>query len=137
MSKNPLILRVKIKFYIFPSEYGNEVNDRLYKIYFYFLWSEHKFGYKAFQLYIIYFYYFLQPEQRQERRFKMLKFNVKRVGELLDNEGLWLNQCGNLFSVPGFGEIIDVRYDCPEEELGCIITFADGFEMDFDEQFAN
>lgn len=65
----------------------------------------------------------------------MLKFNVKRVGELLDNEGLWLNQCGNLFSVPGFGEIIDVRYDCPEEELGCIITFADGFEMDFDEQF--
>ena len=68
-----------------------------------------------------------------ERRSKMLKFNVKRVGELLDNEGLWLNQCGNLFSVPGYGEIIDVRYDCPEEELGCIITFADGFEMDFDE----
>ena len=65
----------------------------------------------------------------------MTKFNVKRVGELLDNEGLWLNQCGNLFSVPGFGEIIDVRYDYPEEELGCIITFADGFEMDFDEQF--
>ena len=65
----------------------------------------------------------------------MLKFNVKRVGELLDDTGLWLNQCGNLFSVPGFGEIVDVRYDCPEEEVGCVITFADGFEMDFDEQF--
>ena len=37
MSKNSLILRVKIKFYIFPSEYENDVNDYLYKIYFYFL----------------------------------------------------------------------------------------------------
>ena len=64
----------------------------------------------------------------------MLKFNVAKVGALLDNEGLWLGQCGNCFYVSGYGEIIDVRYDCPEEELGCIITFADGFEMDFDEQ---
>ena len=48
MSKNSLILRVKIKFYIFPSEYENDVNDYLYKIYFYFLWSDHKFAYKAF-----------------------------------------------------------------------------------------
>ena len=65
----------------------------------------------------------------------MLKFNVAKVGSLLDNEGLWLGQCGNCFYVPQFGEIVDVRYECPEEELGCIITFADGFEMDFDEQF--
>ena len=77
--------------------------------------------------------YFVTPEQQARKESKMLKFNVKRVGRLLDDAGLWLNQCGNLFSVPGFGEIVDVRYECPEEELGCIITFADGFEMDFDE----
>ena len=48
MSKNSLILRVKIKFYIFPSKYENDVNDHLHQNTYYFLWSEHKFGYKAF-----------------------------------------------------------------------------------------
>ena len=33
MSKNSLILRVKIKFYIFPSKYENDVNDYLYNIF--------------------------------------------------------------------------------------------------------
>ena len=125
MSKNSLILRVKIKFYIFPSKYENDVNDYLYNI---FCGQITNLVIRLLTLYYKFFIIFLV-----ERRFKMTKFNVKRVGELLDNEGLWLNQCGNLFSVPGFGEIVDVRYDCPEEEVGCVITFADGFEMDFDE----
>ena len=91
--------------------------------------------YKAFLAlyYKLFIIFIVQINGHHERRSKMLMFNVKRVGELLDNEGLWLNQYGNLFSVPGFGEIIDVRYDCPEEELGCIITFADGFVMGIDE----
>ena len=47
MSKNSQILRVKIKFYIFPSEYENDVNDHLY---FIFCGQITNFGYKAFSL---------------------------------------------------------------------------------------